>query len=265
MKRNVGVIVSAIVLVTLVAVPGRAMVARVDSSATVTMPAARNVPRGPGVLGGAESRLECSWSVDTVVAAQPTGFSSMSGDDLTALYIGFSEQPGRQAVVMHIVDNEKLWCDDALAVSSEPSNTTGISWDFGDRAVIVVEASTDISGGLADAASTGWLRNFSDRNAGSRPAKSLIVATLDLATGEPTAATFLTARQQRSFQPADVVLSSFGFEGGGYRVEILSIEPPRRADGSTLGCDPDVFPYRATYVFRPDFSAPVVAAAPSCS
>ncbi len=257
---------AALLLSVTVASPGQALVPRVDGSASVGRTAERiGPPQAPGILGGAESRLECSWTVEEVRSARPSGLSEQRGDVLTGAYIGFSEQPGRvrRATVMFIDSNVKAWCNDELAMSPEPTNTTGLAWDFDDRLMVVVEARTDIAGDLAVAAAGGWLRNFSDRNETSRPAKSLVIATIDVATGTPTAATFITAMQRRSFQAADLVLSRLGFEGGGYRIDTLSIEPPRRADRSTFACD-DVFPYRATYVFPADFSRTVVAGAPGC-
>lgn len=238
----------------------------VDTAAMADRTAERGEPPiDPVAAVGREVRLECSWSVERVLEGPATGVTRTEGGESLAIYTGYSElaDDGRNATLMAIENGSQAWCNDELAKSDGRTAGIGVVWDLEDRLLVAFVAEADVTGDLADAAQAGWLQNHTDMQPNGDPATSLILATVDPSTGDPLDATFISARSPRSAQPADLVVDELVFEGGGYRVETRSNEPPRRRDGSSFSC-PAAASYAGVYVFPADFSRPVIAAAPGC-
>lgn len=220
----------------------------------------------PVTAVGGEVELECSWSPGTVLDGPATGVIRTRGSVVTAVFTGYRElADGRRAVtVMAIENGEQRWCSDDLARSTGSTAGVGVAWDLDARLVVAVRSDSDITGRLAEAARGGWLENHSARDAAAEGSESVLLATIDPSTGRPIDATFITAPSPGMPRPADLVLEAIAFEGGGFRVDTVSVEPPRRRDGSPFDC-PAAARYAGVYVFPPDFSRPTIAAAPGCN
>lgn len=262
-----GLLVGALVA-SVAATSSYALAPALDGGAVALRPAER-LETGPlGSTVGSGDLLDCSWDLDAVLASDPSGLEIADGPNLTAVYSGYSERPGatRQAVLLYVEDSQIKWCNDDLAVSqNEPTHTKGIAWNSSSRLFVALEVRSEVSGDVVEAAESGWLNSFSDQGGGSSPGRALVVATIDVSSGEPVAATFITAPPSASESSPNTVLVTIGFEGAEYRVETVSNSPPRRTDQSVFECDPAVSPYQTTYIFRSDFLAPTYVEAIGCT
>lgn len=242
--------------------------ATVDRAASATRSAERQ--QGPGLglgvsFGPTSFQLECDWTPEMVEAMSPRGVSFGGSFGSAQMWIGVSQRPGAggTAVLMRIDNEDITWCNDRLVTTAGTGSPYGLLWDGGDRLVIAAVVDSEVTGELRDAAVTGWLSSYSDRNGSRLAGDALIMAAIDASDGSVRHSTFITGEQQTSFQPPDLGLVDVDFEGGGYRVEIQTLGLPRRADGSPMTCSGSPV-YVATYVFRADFSTPVVAGSDRC-
>lgn len=258
-----GVLATASLVVLAASQSGVAAPDRIDGAASATQPAVRHPGRASDVRDAAKFEIDCGWDEARVAASGAPRVSVGS----TTIYAGTAQvtSDNQDPRLVRFDDGVPTWCRSDIETTGDDHRGYGLLWDGADRLLMAISV-TGTQGtpdqDLRRVATDGWLRSYTDASTGGGGPKASIVVAIDPTSGDPTRATYLTARLSNG-RVNSLTVTGMDVRGEEIVVDVSSFFSPRRADRTPMVCTGSS-PFDVRYVFSPELDEVSDVSSPRC-
>ena len=259
----VALVALASVIVLALGQSGVAAPDRIDGAASAAQPAVRQPGQVRAERDAKTFEIGCGWPEARVAASGAPRVSVGS----TTIYAGTAQvtSDNQDPRLVRFDDGVPTWCRSDIETTGDDHRGYGLLWDGADRLLMAISV-TGTQGtpdqDLRRVARDGWLRSYTDASTGGGGPKASIVVAVDPSSGDPTRATYVTARLSNG-RVNSLTVTAMAFRGEEIIVDVSSFFSPRRADRTPMQCSGSS-PFDVRYVFSSELDAVSDVASPRC-